>query len=93
MSETLACSDILDTGTERSLHSLGGLTGRLGRAAQVLNRNAAMHDAGKSDVGIVPMKALNKSGKPGEEVLEGRLTTKGNPIQPTVSHCSIMKRL
>jgi group II intron reverse transcriptase/maturase len=57
----------------------------VGRVAQVLNRNATMHDVGKSDVGVVPLKGQNKPGKPGADVLEGRPATKGNLLQTTVT--------
>lgn len=84
-SENLACSDIFHVGTERSLHSPSCRRDEVGRVAQVLNRNATMHDVGKSDVGVVPLKGQNKPGKPGADVLEGRPATKGNLLQTTVT--------
>ena len=40
--------------------------------------NPDMNASEKSDIGIVPMKVLNKMGRSIAEVLEGRPMTKGN---------------
>jgi len=40
-----------------------------------------MHDAEKSDLGIVAMKPTNKAGQSAAELVEPRLGTKGNAGQ------------
>lgn len=42
-----------------------------------------MHDPGKSDEPVVPLKLPNNAGKPAAEVVEGRGSTKGNPTSET----------
>jgi RNA-directed DNA polymerase len=42
-----------------------------------------MHDQGKSDEPVVPMKQPNNAGKPAAEAVEGRGSTKGNPTSET----------
>lgn len=42
-----------------------------------------MHDHGKSDEPVVPMKLLNDAGEPAEEAVEGRGSTKGNSTSET----------
>jgi len=69
-------------GTERSQHPLRGAS-HTGRTAQALSRTAVMHDAGKSDVGVVPQKPSNKPAPvAGAEMVEGRPATNGNLFQP-----------
>jgi RNA-directed DNA polymerase len=43
-----------------------------------------MHEHGKSDRRVVPMKPLNKGHKRPAEAVEGRRLAKGNPRQPTM---------
>lgn len=42
-----------------------------------------MHDRGKSDEPVVPMKLPNNAGQPVTEAVEGRGSTKGNPTSET----------
>jgi len=44
-----------------------------------------MNDPGKSDDSVVPEKPPNEAGRPAEEVVEGRGSTKGNPDQQNAS--------
>jgi hypothetical protein len=53
-------------------------SGRLGKAA---SRTPSMHMGEKSDGAIVPMKRSNNGGQPPAEVVEGRVSTKGNSRQ------------
>ena len=53
-----------------------------GRSGKTRGHNPDMDAAGKSDTGIVPMNAPNKSATVDAEVQEGRLVTKGNSGQP-----------
>lgn len=59
--------------------SIGGAMDRLEKA---LCQPSSMHVHGESDDGVVPAKPPNKAGpRPAAEVVEGRLSTKGNAEQ------------
>lgn len=60
-----------------------GADGASGRADKATNRDAAMHDGGKSDNRVVPTKRPNNGGsaEPQAEVVEGRRLTEGNAQQ------------
>lgn len=59
--------------------SIGGAMDRLEKAVR---RSSSVHVHGESDDGIVPVKPPNKAGpQDAAEVVEGRLSTKGNAAQ------------
>ena len=57
-------------------------TKNLGRAVKANQPTTVMYVNGKSDEGVVPLKALNKPGHSGGVVMEGRPLTEGNLQQP-----------
>jgi len=52
------------------------------RRENAMSGKSLMHGQGESHSGIVPTKRPNKSGRPSEEVAEGRPLTKENTLQP-----------
>ena len=67
----------------QEIPSSPGADGTSGRADKATNRDAAMHDGGKSDNRVVPTKRPNNGGsaEPPAEVVEGRRLTEGNAQQ------------
>ena len=55
---------------------------KLGRTVKANQPTTVMHVNGKSDEGVVPLKSLNKPGRSGAVVMEGRPLTEGNLKQP-----------